>query len=100
MFTPIREMFGRTPAQFCSTKCRKDFWREAYHWQAHPCPLCTVVHDPEERAILDALEHWVAENASPGYDGIYDTLWAQDLKTWIGARRATLRGEVGAEVSH
>lgn len=86
-------MFGRTPAQFCSTACRKDFWREAYHWQPHPCPLCTVVHDPEEAPMLDALEHWILDHSSPGTGGEYDQLWAQDLKTWIRGRRAILRGE-------
>ena len=91
-------MFGRTPAQFCSTKCRKDFWREAYHWQAHPCPLCTVVHDPEEPAVLDALEHWIRDNVMRPTDGV-SLLHAEDLRAWISGRRATLRGEVGAEVS-
>lgn len=83
-------MFGRTPAQFCSTACRKNFWREAYHWQAHPCPLCTVVHDPEEAPILDALEHLIISQGN--------LLTKIDLDDFIHKRRAILRGEVGAEV--
>ncbi len=99
MFTPSREMFGRNKATFCSLKCRLDYWRDAYHWTPHPCPLCTVVHDPEEAPMLDALEHWIGDNASPGTGGNYDQLWAADLKVWIAGRRATMRGESGAEGS-
>lgn len=41
---------------FHTTPCRKDYWRKAVHWTPHACPLCTVVHDPEEAGVLDALQ--------------------------------------------
>lgn len=87
VFKPIR----RTQ-RFHTTACKKAHWAEAYHWTPHPCPLCTVVHDPGEKPMLDALEHWIADNSMPGTGGSYDQLWAQDLKTWVAARRATLHG--------
>ncbi len=87
VFKPIRET-----QMFHAPDCRKAHWRKAYHWTPHPCPLCTVVHDPEEKPMLDALEHWIGENAMPGTGGAYDQLWAQDLKSWITGRRAILHG--------
>lgn len=46
----------RSSQVFHDTPCRKAYWREAVHYAPHACPLCTVVHDPEEAGVLDALD--------------------------------------------
>jgi hypothetical protein len=88
-FKPIR-----ATQSFHAPDCRKAHWRKAYHWTPHPCPLCTIVHDPEEAPILDALERLVIAQSRPGTGGLYDEVWARDIKDFIGRRRAILRGEV------
>lgn len=93
-FKPIRET-----QNFHDSACRKAYWSKAYHWTPHACPYCTVVHDPEEAPILDALERLIGEQSRPGTGGTYDELWASDVKAFIARRRAILRGEPVAGVT-
>lgn len=90
VFKPIR-----ATQVFHSPDCRKIHWSKAYHWTPHPCPLCTVVHDPEEAPILDALERLLAEGLA-GTNG--QLLNVRHLRDFIARRRAILRGEPVAGV--
>lgn len=73
----------RKDQRFHDPDCRKNHWAEAYHYTAHPCPLCTVVHDPEEREILDALELLLQQ----------DHVSKSDVRALIHRRRAILHGD-------
>lgn len=87
-----REAFKpkRETQNFHSQECRKAHWAKAYHLTPHPCPYCTVIHDPEEKPVLDALEH-----LAQGAEDTIGVVQVWKLRLFIARRRAILRGEVG-----
>lgn len=89
VFKPIR-----ATQVFHSPDCRKVHWSKAYHWTAHPCPLCTVVHDPEEAPVLDALERLLKDSRPLDVENIL----TDAVEDFIARRRAILRGESVAGV--
>lgn len=78
-FTP-----RRVDQKFHDAGCRKAYWKKAYHWSAHPCPLCTLIHDPDEPAVLDALERLLRDAESCGL------LKKSEVVDFIARRRAIL----------
>lgn len=75
----------RSSQVFHDTPCRKSYWRAAVHYAPHACPLCTVVHDPEESAILDALDMLIAFDTWDSAEGTRG-----DVKAFIARRREIL----------
>lgn len=76
---------------FHSTPCRKAYWAEAVHYAPHACPLCTVVHDPEEAGVLEALEMLIRSDTWDNAEGT-----RVDVLAFIARRRAILQVKPGA----
>lgn len=73
----------RSTQVFHDPECRKAFWHLHQHGAVHKCPLCSAMHDPEEGAVLDALEMLVATV------GDYRNLSAE-VQAFIARRRAIM----------
>lgn len=92
-FTP-----RRADSRFHSDDCRHAYWKAVYQTEPHACPFCKAQHDPEERAVLDALEALVGEegyrigNSTPVLD-------AGAIRAFIARRRAILNASVEVEVT-
>jgi hypothetical protein len=86
-FQPVR----RTQ-RFHTTDCKAAYWYERRHAGPHKCPHCGVMHDPEELAVLDALEMMVADESFPknGYQLAEDVVDVEDLRAFIARRRAIM----------
>lgn len=92
-YPPCNQPFEpkRITQRFCCPEHRQAFNHAHRRNDPHRCPYCTVMHDPEERAILDALELLIRDKARPeGQTGRFSIVWTQDLQAFIDRRRALL----------
>jgi hypothetical protein len=97
-YAPCSEPFTpkRANQRFCLKAKGKESCRYKYNHahrrnDPHRCPYCTVMHDPEERAVLDALELLIATEASNQDDSESPLiLYVEDLQAFLHHRRALL----------
>jgi hypothetical protein len=100
-YLPCSETFEpqRRNQRFCLKGTGRESCRYKYHHarrrnDPHACPWCSVWHDPEERAILDALELLVRDSAYHPIDSEGPLcVDVEDLQALIARRRAIISTE-------
>lgn len=102
-FRPIRANH-----RFCSSPHRLEYWHGASKTEPHNCPWCGLQHDPEEKAVLDALEMLTMTEAfdvrpetvggNPGNGQTIEVVRASSLRSFLAHRRDVLNAS--AEVAN